>query len=178
MPPHVLLLFLPPPFFHYSHFSLNRWRHAPVSAVFTLAALNVIISNYACFQNERIQIHNTSPDYVPSSSWLYSLAFTQRYLWISVLLLLLRHEKEKSADNSDQHQVASHTQPGAGPGVCVGGLQTIAKDVIEGSNVLIEVCGEPGLPLWARAQPVSVIFKTRPGRTNDIAPGNRGHTLN
>ena len=95
-----------------------------------------------------------------------------------VHLPLLRPEEEESAGNGHQHQVAGHTQPGAGPGVCVGGLQTIAEDVIEGSDVLIKVCGQPGLPLRARAQPVSVVLEARPGRTIDVAPGHKGHTWN
>ena len=88
--------------------------------------------------------------------------------------LLRPEEEEVEADHDDQHRVAGNAEASAGPGVSVG-VQTIAEEVIEGSNVLIEVCREPGLPLGAGAQPVPVILQTRPGL--QVTPDHGGYTL-
>ena len=80
-------------------------------------------------------------------------------LWIGFPSPLLGPEQGVSADQGNQHHVAGNAQPSAGPGVSIA-IQTVAEEVIEGPNVLIEVSREPGLPLTAGTKPVPVILES------------------
>ena len=115
------------------------------------------------------------------SSSRYSLVFTLFTLYVQppylvrlvgfycLNFLSLCPQKVDDTQSSHQEQVGDQVpHPRPGPGVSEGAVNDVAKQVIEGLDLLAQV-GEPGLPLGGRG-PVVLILQPGSWWPVDVAP--------